>query len=69
VVQDDDRVGGQVQVVADVVLASILEVRVPVAQALVEPEPILRVRLERLVWARPAIAVSEVDQEVRALVF
>src|SRR5207244_2243864 len=64
-IQDDDRVRRESQVVGDVVLAVVGVARAPVVR--VQPEAVLRVRTESAIRARIAVAVAEVDEEVRAL--
>ena len=55
------------KILPDVVLAPILGVVVPVPGRPVQAEPVLGVLRERAVRAGPAIAVAEIDQDVRAL--
>ena len=66
-VEDDHRVRGEADVVLQVVLAVILDVRVAVARGCVQAEAILRPGLERRIWAWPAVSVTEIDEDVGAL--
>ena len=67
VVEQHDGVRRELDVVADVVLAVVDVARAVRAARRVEPEAVLRQRLERRVDARPAVAVAEVHEDVRAL--
>ena len=66
-VEDHDRIRGELEIVADVVLAVILRVGIPVTGRRVEAQPVPRVGGEGAIRAGIAVPVAEVDQDVGAL--